>query len=105
MAQVKCQRCGDSSHVTADCPMKDKPINKEMDKEYLSFMAELGEPGAKDGASFCAVLCCVVLALLSKLPLPRLTFSCVYVCMCVCVCVCVCMCVCVCIVVALCMHM
>ena len=60
MAQVKCQRCGDSSHVTADCPMKDKPINKEMDKEYLSFMAELGEPGAKDGASFCAVLCCVV---------------------------------------------
>ena len=26
-------------------------MNKEMDQEYLSFMAELGEPGAKDGMS------------------------------------------------------
>jgi splicing factor 1 len=48
-AGVKCAICGDSSHPTRDCPMKtQEPSNQAaLDREYLSFMAELGDDTAK----------------------------------------------------------
>lgn len=44
--QVKCTICGDTSHPTRDCPMKasdvkDAQESREMDSDYMSFMAEL----------------------------------------------------------------
>jgi splicing factor 1 len=43
--QVKCAICGDTSHPTRDCsqkPDQQNPANqKEMDTDYMSFMAEL----------------------------------------------------------------
>jgi splicing factor 1 len=40
---VKCAICGDSSHPTRDCPLKGKEQKneKELDSDYMSFMAEL----------------------------------------------------------------
>lgn len=40
---VKCANCGDSSHPTRDCPLKGKEQKneKELDSDYMSFMAEL----------------------------------------------------------------
>jgi splicing factor 1 len=40
---VKCAVCGDSSHPTRDCPLKGKEQTnaKELDSDYMSFMAEL----------------------------------------------------------------
>lgn len=46
MANVKCEICGDSSHITADCPLRAKPTQQQqahLDKEYMSFLEELGE--------------------------------------------------------------
>lgn len=42
--QIKCAICGDTSHPTRDCTQKpaERPANtKEMDSDYMSFMAEL----------------------------------------------------------------
>jgi len=43
--QVKCAICGDNSHPTRDCPLKPAEAKqadaKEMDSDYMSFMAEL----------------------------------------------------------------
>eukprot|EP00536_Pseudo-nitzschia_multiseries_P004008 jgi/Psemu1/253158/estExt_Genewise1Plus.C_640054 len=43
--QVKCAICGDNSHPTRDCPLKPAEARqadaKEMDSDYMSFMAEL----------------------------------------------------------------
>lgn len=48
--QVKCAICGDTSHPTRDCALRNKgPENNQnkevLDKEYLNFMQELGEVG------------------------------------------------------------
>ena len=43
-AGVKCSICGDLSHPTRDCPLKEADIEKpefSLDQEYSSFMAEL----------------------------------------------------------------
>jgi len=41
---VYCRHCGEVSHPTADCPLKDQPVDKkQIDSEYLSFMSEIGE--------------------------------------------------------------
>ncbi|DBA03621.1 TPA: hypothetical protein N0F65_006800 [Lagenidium giganteum] len=41
---VKCAICGDSSHPTSDCSQKKKTGNEEaIDKEYNSFLQQLGE--------------------------------------------------------------
>jgi hypothetical protein len=61
--QVKCAICGDTSHPTRDCTQKPVELQanqKEMDSDYMSFMAELdgkkvekaapqGPPGAPAG--------------------------------------------------------
>ena len=59
---VKCAICGDSSHPTRDCPLKgeEQRNTKELDSDYMSFMAELdgrkvekpaeGAAGAPDAA-------------------------------------------------------
>eukprot|EP00429_Kryptoperidinium_foliaceum_P008805 CAMPEP_0176007200 /NCGR_PEP_ID=MMETSP0120_2-20121206/3110_1 /TAXON_ID=160619 /ORGANISM="Kryptoperidinium foliaceum, Strain CCMP 1326" /LENGTH=607 /DNA_ID=CAMNT_0017339953 /DNA_START=2192 /DNA_END=4012 /DNA_ORIENTATION=+ len=41
--QVRCAICGDTSHPTRDCTQKpaEQANSKEMDSDYLSFMAEL----------------------------------------------------------------
>lgn len=41
--QVKCAICGDTSHPTRDCTQKpvEQANQKEMDSDYISFMAEL----------------------------------------------------------------
>jgi len=41
--QVRCAVCGSTSHITRDCPIKpaEQVSQKEMDSDYLSFMAEL----------------------------------------------------------------
>jgi splicing factor 1 len=42
-ADVYCKHCGEISHTTMDCPLKNKQVNqKEIDSEYMSFMAEIG---------------------------------------------------------------
>ncbi|TMW63264.1 hypothetical protein Poli38472_002205 [Pythium oligandrum] len=43
--EVKCAICGDSSHPTRDCTQRGKSAgeNAEIDKEYQSFMQQLGE--------------------------------------------------------------
>ena len=49
--QVKCAICGDTSHPTRDCNMKPEQAQanqKDMDSNYMSFMAELdGKKAAK----------------------------------------------------------
>ncbi|RLN84984.1 hypothetical protein BBJ28_00003105 [Nothophytophthora sp. Chile5] len=44
-ANIKCAICGDSSHPTRDCTQKGKSAeeNAAIDKEYQSFMQQLGE--------------------------------------------------------------
>lgn len=50
---VKCSICGDLSHPTRDCPLKDSKLDKpdvSIDQEYSSFMAELdGKSSAVSG--------------------------------------------------------
>jgi len=42
-ADVFCKRCGEISHPTADCPMKNAPVDIHyIDHEYESFMSEIG---------------------------------------------------------------
>jgi len=42
-ADVYCKHCGEISHPTSDCPMKNAPIDRHyVDTEYESFMAEIG---------------------------------------------------------------
>jgi splicing factor 1 len=39
---VYCKHCGEISHPTYDCPLKDQPVNKQViDKEYQDFMNEI----------------------------------------------------------------
>lgn len=39
---VYCKHCGEISHPTYDCPLKDQPVNKQViDEEYHSFMNEI----------------------------------------------------------------
>jgi len=39
---VYCKHCGEISHPTYDCPLKDQPVNKQViDDEYQSFMSEI----------------------------------------------------------------
>ncbi|GMF38206.1 unnamed protein product [Phytophthora fragariaefolia] len=56
---VKCAICGDSSHPTRDCTQKRKSAeeNAAIDKEYQSFMQQLGEapPPPKDKPSDAAI--------------------------------------------------
>eukprot|EP00529_Nitzschia_sp_RCC80_P011468 CAMPEP_0113484600 /NCGR_PEP_ID=MMETSP0014_2-20120614/24045_1 /TAXON_ID=2857 /ORGANISM="Nitzschia sp." /LENGTH=643 /DNA_ID=CAMNT_0000378207 /DNA_START=18 /DNA_END=1945 /DNA_ORIENTATION=+ /assembly_acc=CAM_ASM_000159 len=54
--QVKCSVCGDTSHPTRDCPLKaadvkDVKDSREMDSEYMSFMAELDGKKAEQKVS------------------------------------------------------
>ena len=50
-ANITCAICGESSHATRDCPNKDRAREQsaQMDSEYKSFMAELGEGPAGAG--------------------------------------------------------
>jgi len=42
-ADVYCKHCGDLSHPTSDCPLKDKPVDKQaIEKDYETFMNEIG---------------------------------------------------------------
>jgi len=42
-ADVYCKHCGEISHTTMDCPLKNKQVNQtEIDSEYMSFMSEIG---------------------------------------------------------------
>jgi len=42
-ADVYCKHCGDLSHPTTDCPLKDKPVDKQaIEKDYEAFMNEIG---------------------------------------------------------------
>jgi splicing factor 1 len=43
-AGVKCSICGDMSHPTRDCPLKERGVTSEavLDSEYDSLMSELG---------------------------------------------------------------
>jgi len=42
-ADVYCKHCGEVSHPTADCPLKDKPVDKQaIEKDYETFMNEIG---------------------------------------------------------------
>jgi splicing factor 1 len=44
IVNVKCAICGDSSHPTSDCTQKKKTAEDvAIDKEYMSFMQQLGE--------------------------------------------------------------
>jgi len=39
---VFCKHCGEISHPTYDCPLKDQPVNRQVvDKEYEDFMNEI----------------------------------------------------------------
>jgi len=39
---VYCKHCGEISHPTYDCPLKDQPVNKQViDDEYHNFMSEI----------------------------------------------------------------
>jgi len=39
---VYCKHCGEISHPTYDCPLKNQPVNKQaIDKEYQDFMNEI----------------------------------------------------------------
>jgi splicing factor 1 len=41
-ADVYCKHCGEISHPTYDCPLKNQPVNKQViDKEYQDFMNEI----------------------------------------------------------------
>eukprot|EP00898_Chlorokybus_atmophyticus_P002904 jgi/Chlat1/3614/Chrsp237S03624 len=42
-AKVSCAICGDGGHPTIDCPRRNTAQGQMLDKEYMSFMAELGE--------------------------------------------------------------
>ncbi|CAN0450003.1 unnamed protein product, partial [Discosporangium mesarthrocarpum] len=53
---VRCAICGDTSHPTRDCRLKqnndgDPTHEASLDKEYLNFMAELGDKDAGEGAA------------------------------------------------------
>jgi splicing factor 1 len=42
-ADVYCKHCGELSHPTADCPLKDKPVDKQaIEQDYEKFMNEIG---------------------------------------------------------------
>eukprot|EP01129_Flabellula_baltica_P015687 TRINITY_DN807_c0_g1_i1.p1 TRINITY_DN807_c0_g1~~TRINITY_DN807_c0_g1_i1.p1 ORF type:complete len:295 (-),score=78.93 TRINITY_DN807_c0_g1_i1:46-930(-) len=42
-SDVYCKHCGEISHPTSDCPMKNMPVDKHLiDSEYDSFMSEIG---------------------------------------------------------------
>lgn len=44
-ADVYCKHCGEISHPSQDCPMKNMPIDKNLvDSEFDSFMQEIGLP-------------------------------------------------------------
>jgi splicing factor 1 len=52
-AKVKCEHCGEVSHPSVDCPFKGteieveyKKTKEQIDKEYLSFLDEVGIGGA-----------------------------------------------------------
>lgn len=55
--EVACKICGEVSHPTSDCPLKNQPgVKSKIDKEYENFMAEIGEapkkePGDASGAT------------------------------------------------------
>jgi len=87
--QIKCAICGDTSHPTRDCTQKPTGIEntKQMDSDYMSFMAELdgkkidsGTPQSqatapaqriqsKPGASINSM--CTVVPSMENLPPPR----------------------------------
>ncbi|KAL3699761.1 hypothetical protein R1sor_017783 [Riccia sorocarpa] len=51
-AKVECRICGDGGHPTIDCPRKDNTgQGKALDKEYLSFLEELGNELARPTAA------------------------------------------------------
>eukprot|EP00939_MAST-03C_sp_MAST-3C-sp1_P002113 g2113.t1 len=56
--EIRCGICGGIGHLTRDCKGKNVPQQLEMDKEYLNFMAELGERVA--GAEMVPKTCKVI---------------------------------------------
>jgi len=50
---IVCGFCGEPSHPTSDCPMKNVPGAKsKMDREYESFLNEIGAGGGGDDGAF-----------------------------------------------------